>query len=123
MGNRITFLIDGFNVYHSIKTAIKHSGIAGLKWLNCQQMCQSFVSDVIHLQGGTLESVYYFTALARHAGADVVLRHKLYIEAMESTGVTTVQGNFKKKGESIYLLPYSFRIGSDWLVRQNLRSV
>jgi uncharacterized LabA/DUF88 family protein len=60
-------------------------------------MCQSFVSDVVHLEGGSLESIYYFTALARHAGADVVVRHKLYIDALNSVGVTTVKGNFKKK--------------------------
>lgn len=94
---RVTYLVDGFNVYHSVRDAITHTAQRNLKWLNYQSMCQSFITDVIHLQGGSLGKIYYFTALARHAGRDVVMRHKLYIQALESVGVETVQGNFKKK--------------------------
>jgi hypothetical protein len=60
-------------------------------------MCLNFLKDVVHLQGGQLEKIYYFTALAHHGGADVVRRHTEYIKALESTGVATVRGNFKKK--------------------------
>lgn len=97
MAGKVTVLIDGFNVYHSIRDALARTPHRNLKWLNYRSMCQSFINDVVYLQGSSIARIYYFSALARHAGRDVVMRHKLYIQALESAGVEVVTGNFKKK--------------------------
>jgi hypothetical protein len=34
MIGRVTFLIDGFDVYHSVKDAITQTAQPNLKWLN-----------------------------------------------------------------------------------------
>lgn len=93
MPNRVSFLIDGFNVYHSIIA----TGQKNLKWLDYHSLCKSLITDVVALQGSTLEKVYYFTALAHHAGVDVVGRHCDFIKALESRNVQVVKGNFKRK--------------------------
>lgn len=94
---RITFLIDGFNVYHSVCDALDKNPGTKLKWLDYTALCQRLITDVIHLHGGTLIKVYYFTALARHRGSDVVLRHNDFIRALKSKGVEVIEGNFKRK--------------------------
>jgi hypothetical protein len=98
--NRTAFLIDGFNLYHSVKEASTalHLGGAGTRWLNFHSLCASY----LHLigRGASLEGVYYFSALARHLEAakpDVTLRHRNYIECLKDTGVTVELGRFKEK--------------------------
>ncbi len=101
--DRVAFLIDGFNLYHSIKSAerdIRQDGLTPLpmKWLDIRSLCQSY----LHLLGkdASLTAVYYFSALATHLEAvkpDVVLRHQTLLTALESTGVVTQMGRFKEK--------------------------
>ncbi len=98
MPTRVTFLVDGFNVYHSIKDAIGRTGIRNLRWLDLRGLCDSY----IHHFGrdARLEEVLYFSAYAKHLierKPDVVNRHRTYIEALESTGVRTHLARFKQK--------------------------
>jgi uncharacterized LabA/DUF88 family protein len=98
--NRTAFLIDGFNLYHSVKeasTALRLNG-AGTRWLNFSSLCSSY----LYLIGGraSLVGVYYFSALAKHLEAAkpaVTLRHQSYIECLQETGVTVELGRFKEK--------------------------
>lgn len=98
--NRTAFLIDGFNLYHSVKNASTDLGLngQGTRWLNIYSMCRSYLSAIGN--NAQIASIYYFSALARHIEAykpDVVARHKLFIECLESTGVLVELARFKKK--------------------------
>lgn len=97
---RISFLIDGFNLYHSIKQASHQLKLGGknTKWINIYSLCESY----LHLFGreNRVEEVYYFSALATHLQAvkpDVVKRHRVFIEGLRSTGIHVELGRFKKK--------------------------
>lgn len=96
--NRVAFLIDGFNVYHSAVSASRDLHGATTKWLNLRALCESY----LYLAGGNAQtaSVHYFSALATHLQAvkpDVIVRHMALIEALQVTGVTVELGRFKQK--------------------------
>jgi hypothetical protein len=65
---RIAFLIDGFNLYHSIKDVIADGhATARLKWLDIPDLCSGIVRDCPAIpRVGKVESVHYFTAFAKH---------------------------------------------------------
>lgn len=96
---RTSFLIDGFNLYHSVKTASHDLGLSGsgTRWLDIRSMCQSY----LHLIGTTarLSEIYYFSALAKHLEMrkpDVTVRHQAYIRCLEDSGVKIELHRFKK---------------------------
>jgi uncharacterized LabA/DUF88 family protein len=98
--NRTTFIVDGFNMYHSVEEAARQlgRGSRGTKWLNLRHLCESY----LHVVGGgaQLEKVYYFSALAKHLEAskpDITLRHQTYVRALESTDVVVQLSRFKAK--------------------------
>lgn len=98
MPTRVTFLVDGFNVYHSIKDGMRDSGILSLRWLDLRGLLGGY----LHLFGrdAILEEIHYFSAYATHLQArnpDVVNRHQTYVEAIRATGVRTNMGRFKPK--------------------------
>ena len=96
---RTSFLIDGFNLYHSVKSASHDLGLngGGTRWLDIRSMCQSY----LHLidTTATLSEIYYFSALAKHLEMrkpDVTVRHKTYIRCLENSGVNVELHRFKK---------------------------
>ena len=82
--NRVIFLVDGFNLYHSIK-----ENFPKYKWLDLHKLCQSFVYP-----NDDLRDVYYFTALA-FWNKSKQMRHKIFIRALQSKGIKIVYGEFK----------------------------
>jgi hypothetical protein len=95
--NRTVFLIDGFNVYHSLREAESVTGHR-LRWLDLHGLC----SALLHLVPGRcdLDSVVYLSALARHLESSrpgTVARHLRYIDALQATGVQTVLGHFRRR--------------------------
>jgi uncharacterized LabA/DUF88 family protein len=95
--SRVSFLIDGFNVYHSVRAAAESTG-ASLKWLDLRSLCSSYLSAI----GGAaqLERVYYFSAYAHFLtpkDPGVIVRHKTYVSALRATGVVPMMGRFKWK--------------------------
>ena len=100
MANRTVFIIDGFNLYHSVKQAAKDLGLGsrGTKWLDIRSLCASY----LYILGGgaQLGKIYYFSALAVHLEASkphVTARHRAYIKALEAHGVTVELSRFKDK--------------------------
>lgn len=96
--DRVTFLIDGFNLYHSVRNASKDLGGASTKWLDIRSFC----SEYIYLLGKTavLHEVHYFSALATHLEAsspEVTKRHRDFIKCLQSTGVIAELNRFKRK--------------------------
>ena len=97
--NRTTFLIDGFNLYHSLKNASQDLGLngKGTRWLDLRSLCDSF----LHLIGNNaqISEIYYFSALARHLESrkpDITVRHENYIRSLKNSGVTVELHRFKK---------------------------
>jgi uncharacterized LabA/DUF88 family protein len=98
--NRTTFLIDGFNLYHSVKNASIDLGLkgTGTRWLNIYALCSSYLHAIGN--NAQIADVYYFSALAKHIEAfkpDVVARHLTFIECLKATGVSAELARFKKK--------------------------
>ena len=81
-----TFLIDGFNFYHSIKSFPKN-----LRWFNYFDFCKHFMRAT-----DTLHSITYFTARAYWL-QDSAARHGVFIDACKTLGVRVVEGKFKEK--------------------------
>ena len=95
MPNRTVFLIDGFNIYHSIVDLERERGLRA-KWLDYYSLCRSLLSALG--KDFSLQGVHYFTALAHHLGKpDVVSRHEDYIRCLEDTGVVAERGKFKAR--------------------------
>jgi uncharacterized LabA/DUF88 family protein len=86
--NRISFLIDGFNLYHSLE---ENRDYHKYKWLNIRKLCECFVSSK-----SEIASVKYFSAYATWI-PDKYQRHMQYVRALKSTSVEVILGKFKKK--------------------------
>ncbi len=95
---RVTFLIDGFNLYHSVKDAANQLGVRSLKWLNISKLCSSYV--YLFGKDAVLHDIYYFSALAKHLmqyDPGKVKRHEDYITCLNSTGIKVELAIFKRK--------------------------
>jgi uncharacterized LabA/DUF88 family protein len=102
----VAFLIDGFNLYHSIEDIYDNNKVC-LKWLNIYSLCQSFM--YLFGKDYSLYKVFYFTAIAYHyVEMDKVERHENYIKCLESTGVEVIRGRFKDKTEYCPLCKHEY---------------
>lgn len=94
---RVSFLIDGFNVYHSLAD-VERRFKTKVKWLNLRALCESYLSAMGKEAAG--KDFYYFSAHASHMVArdpNIVNRHQSYIRALKSVGVQVQLGKFKEK--------------------------
>jgi len=85
---RTVFLIDGFNLYHSLD---EKSGLHKYKWLDLRTLARQFMNP-----WESLEAVYYFTAINTWDQSKAA-RHKRYIKVLKDSGVEVVLGKFKMK--------------------------
>ncbi|HEY0025632.1 MAG TPA: NYN domain-containing protein [Longimicrobium sp.] len=109
---RVAFVVDGFNLYHSIRDAEKLVAARPQRWLDLNALCSSYLQ--VFGRTATLEGIYYFSAIAKHLAAskpDIELRHQAYIDALKSTGVHVTLANFKAREKFIPLKYCRFRIG------------
>jgi uncharacterized LabA/DUF88 family protein len=97
---RVAFLVDGFNLYHSVLDAEKQIH-QRLHWLDIAGMCSAQLSSIRQTVGRCeMGDVYYFSALAHHVESSrpgTVKRHQAYVWALESTGVHVELAQFKEK--------------------------
>jgi len=93
---RVIFLIDGFNLYHSISDAQRDAGLES-KWLNIRSLMSTYLE---HLSPEAfIEKLFFFTAIRTHvqkSNPETVQRHKNYINILRTTGVEVIEGKFKK---------------------------
>ena len=82
---KVSFFIDGFNLYHSLKDFTPDC-----KWLDLRKLCQHYIKD-----GEEIEDIYYFTALATW-NQSKVSKHKDYIKMLECKKIKIIYGKFKK---------------------------
>jgi hypothetical protein len=116
---RVAFIIDGFNVYHSIREAEKLGVARPQRWLDLKSLCASYLSHFGRT--ATLQGVYYFSALAKHLSGthhDIELRHQAYIDALKSTGVEVTLASFKVRDTYISLKHCRFQV---WPFKRTLR--
>jgi uncharacterized LabA/DUF88 family protein len=83
---RIVVLVDGFNLYHSLQ---ENPAFHVYKWLNIDKLLKTYFPRGI-------EKILYFTSPTPW-DADKVARHKIFIKALESTGIEMVYGKFKDR--------------------------
>ena len=84
--NRVSFFIDGFNVFHSLdcnKSYYKY------KWLDYSALAKCFIKST-----DTIADIYYFTAYAEWNQSKRA-RHQLLVRALTMRGVKIVFGKFK----------------------------
>ncbi|MCK4548347.1 MAG: NYN domain-containing protein [Candidatus Eisenbacteria sp.] len=96
--NRTSFLVDGFNLYHSLRTASDDLGGQSTKWLDLQSLLSSYLPVIG--AGATLEKIFYFSALAVHLDhrrPGVTARHRLYLECLRAADIVPILGRFKYK--------------------------
>jgi uncharacterized LabA/DUF88 family protein len=96
--NRTTFLVDGFNLYHSLRAASEELGGAPTKWLDLAGLLRSYLYAIGG--GAQVEQIFYFSALATHLEQrqpGVTVRHRNYIDCLKTHGVIPVLGRFKPK--------------------------
>jgi uncharacterized LabA/DUF88 family protein len=102
MDKQAVFLVDGFNLYHSLRQLGKICG-KQVKCLDIRRRVDVNVSKVRSAYPGhrvAVKDIFYFSALATHlttTDRGVVNRHRAYISALESTGVKVVLSKFKAK--------------------------
>ena len=88
---RCHFLIDGYNLYHSMDDAGKHP----LKWLNLHRLAEIITAPLPEHS----VKVYWFSAYAEWREAPYK-RHRSYVSALKTMNVHIVLGNFKRKPRS-----------------------
>lgn len=92
---RVSFLIDGFNLYHSVRDLVRFCGL-NAKWLDIYSLCHSFLYLIS--KDACLAEIYYFSAFAHHLNdPNVIKRHQDYIECLKSTLIIPEMGRFKPK--------------------------
>lgn len=99
--NKTAYLIDGFNLYHSLVDAQHANHGATTKWLDLASLCNRFLPLAGKVQGtdATLEGIYYFSAPPIHRSQAEQNRHALYMKCLRGTGVELSLGQFKRKKE------------------------
>ena len=100
---RTSFLVDGFNLYHSLKAAGEDLGGQVVKWLDLRSLLGSYLSVIG--AGAQVEEVFYFSALAHHLDSrrpGVTARHRVYLECLKASGVIPILGRFKYKTVHCY---------------------
>ena len=95
--NRVLCLIDGFNVYHSLRDCERDTG-ARVRWLDLRSLC----SSLLHALPGdcVIGDVVYFSALAHHIESSrpgTIERHQQYIDVLRASGITVRLGHFKRR--------------------------
>jgi len=97
--NKITYLVDGFNLYHSVRRAGRQLK-ASTKWLDLKSLCISMIHN-FRPSANKLElvNIYYFSAYAYHLNdPEIVQRHKFFVACLEDSGVKVELNRFKYKG-------------------------
>ncbi len=97
---RIAFLVDGYNLYYSLRDASERLGLAGAgtRWLDVRAFCQSYLPAID--KRAMAVGFHYFTAIAHHLDTpyeQATVRHRHYLECLHDRGVTVHLGHFKER--------------------------
>jgi uncharacterized LabA/DUF88 family protein len=90
---RIVCFVDGFNLYHALNNLRQPH----LKWLDLQLLFKRLSRSKSQI----VTQILFFSAYPTWK-LDSFLRHKLYVKALTSHGVTPVLGQFKNKPKKCF---------------------
>ncbi len=96
---RIIFLVDGFNLYHSILSIYFKTG-QKLKWLDIYSLCESFLNQFGKKNQIRIGTIYYFTAILEHKRVEdpqKIFRHETYLKCLKNSGIEVIINDFKEK--------------------------
>ena len=101
MANRVTFLVDGFNLYFSVRHAEEALRSFHLRWLDVSGLLSSF----LYLFGreAILEEVHFFTAIPGfllETDPAAVHGFRAHLQALAEAGVHLHIADFKRKSLS-----------------------
>ena len=101
MPKRVSFLVDGFNMYHSLDELQNASG-ASVKWLDLTALCGKYLHAVRNAVKDKVDiaAVYWFSArpdFMVQKKPDLVARYDTYAKALRESGVQVVLSSFKRK--------------------------
>ena len=94
---KISYLVDGFNLYHSVKDLKKDTGYS-TKWLDIASLCKSYLP--LFGKDAELETIYYFSAIPYYLvnqHPDKIQRQQDYLLCLKSTKIEVELGRFKEK--------------------------
>lgn len=97
---RVSGFVDGFNLYHAIDSTGRHH----LKWVDLRRLCEAFAPSPDY----ALSSIYYFSAYATWR-PDAYIRHRAFVAALETAGVTPIMGMFKEKDRSCHTCGHAWK--------------
>lgn len=86
--NRILFIFDGFNIYHSID---ENNNYHKYKWLDYYALANAFLR-----KSDEITSVNYLTAYQTWK-QDSYRRHIDYVSALKTMGVNIILGRYKDR--------------------------
>ena len=98
MSNRVTFLVDGFNLHFSVRQAQTALGDNHLRWLDVQGLLRSYLS--VFGREAELEEIHFFTAIPDYLhrrDPQAVLRHRTYLRALKGGRLQLHVASFKRK--------------------------
>jgi len=87
MSPRVSFFVDGFNLYHSVDRVADENADASVKWLDLQGLVRGILPLISPT--ASLASLHYFTALPEHlylADPGRLQRHRTYVRALTAHG-------------------------------------
>lgn len=101
MAKRVSFLVDGFNVYHSLSDLHGLTG-ASVKWLDLKSLCSAYLHSVRNAIGERvhLAEIHYFSARPDFLipyKPDTLVRYDTYIAALRNSGIQINLSQFKRK--------------------------
>ena len=109
MSERVSFYIDGFNLYFGLK-----SKFPNLKWLNLELLAKSYLKD--HQK---VEEIKYFTA--RVAGdPSKEKRQRTYLDALRTTRTQLIYGHYKSRAKFCYSCGHSWRDNEEKMTDVNI---
>ena len=89
MSPRVSFFVDGFNLYHSVDRVADENADASVKWLDLQGLARGILPLISPT--ASLASIHYFTAIPEHlylADPGRLQRHRTYVRALTAHGAT-----------------------------------
>ena len=103
-------LVDGFNLYHSLRDAIADGAPESVKWLDIKKLAVAKLEN--SFPGAILEATYYFTSDVGKKGSPPHQNQQVYVRALRSHGVSVEFGHFKSR-----------KWICDFCKRENIRTV
>lgn len=107
---RVIAYIDGFNLYFGMREA----GFDNCRWLNIKLLVQKLLKPHQELIG-----VKYFTSRVSN-NPDKQKRQSTYIDALESTGVKVIYGNYQDGSEECLRCGHIWRTAKEKMTDVNI---